>query len=132
MESRGPRKPVEVTRAVTVLWAALALGPVTALVDMPYLRAQADPLFLGLIMVAVIAISVVLISQISRGRNWARITYLALTAIGSLPYVSLLGGQFGRSPVLGGLSLAQMGLQIVALWWLFTRPGKTWFTASHA
>src|SRR5262245_50250060 len=132
MESGSARKPSEVIVAVNVLWAALAVGPVKVLLDWRYLSAHADPVFMALVMVAVIAVSVMLILQIARGRNWARVTYLVLMIFGSAPYLTSLKTEFERSPALGGLSVAQMGLQIVGLWLLFTSPGKAWFGRRHA
>ncbi len=132
MESGRARKPSEVAGAVNLLWAALALGPIKVLLDWRYLRAHANPAFMALVMGAVIAVSVALILQIARGRNWARVTYLVLTILGSVPYLTSLKAELERSLVLGGMSVAQMGLQIVALWLLFTSPGKASFARRHA
>jgi hypothetical protein len=68
-----------------------------------------------------------LIFKISTGKNWARITYLVLFIIGMLPAVPVILGEFSRLPVVGALSLAQVGLQLFALVLLFTKPGSGWF-----
>ncbi len=132
MESASVEKPVEVVRAVNCLWASLALGFVKALMDMQHLSAQAAPAFTNFVLVTVIAFSAFLIYKIAQGRNWARITDLVLTALGSLLYLPMLMTEFGRSPVLGAFSVVQLGLQIFALWLLFTSPGKVWFKPAHA
>lgn len=131
MNTVSVEKPVEVSRAVNCLWASLALGSVKALVDMQHLSSQAAPAFTNVILVSVIAISTLLIYKTGQGKNWARITYLVLMVLGSLPSVPLLMAEFGRSPVLGAFGIIQVGLQIFALWLLFTSPGKAWFKPAH-
>lgn len=131
MDSVSVEKPVEVSRAVNCLWVSLALGFVKALTDMQHLSAQAAPVFTNFILVTVIAIGALLIYKTGQGKNWARITYLVLMVIGSLPSLPLVLAEFGRSPVLGAFSIIQIGLQVFALWLLFTNPGKVWFKSAH-
>lgn len=131
MDAVSVEKPIEVSRAVNCLWVSLALGFLKALIDMQHMSAQNAPGFINFILVAVIAINALLIYKIAQGKNWARITYLVLMVLGSLPSVPLLMNEFGRSPILGAFGIIQIGLQIFALWLLFTSPGKAWFKSAH-
>lgn len=125
MESTSEGRPLAVARAVNCLWASLGLGLVKTIFDMQHLSAQATPAFTNFILLAVFGITALFIYKMAQGRNWARITYLVLTALGLLPWLPM--AEFARSPVLGAFSALQFGLQALALCLLFTRPAKLWF-----
>jgi protein-S-isoprenylcysteine O-methyltransferase Ste14 len=66
-----------------------------------------------------------------RGRNWARITFLALTIVGlpfSLPQFSEM---FARAPVSALIGIVQVLLQVSALYLIFTAPGRHWFRSRN-
>jgi hypothetical protein len=95
--------------------------------DMQHLGSQASPAFTNFILISVFAVMALLIVFISKGKNWARITFLVLFILGSLPSIPLVLGEFTRSPVLGAFSLVQIVLQVIALYIVFTKPGAVWF-----
>lgn len=127
MESKNIGKPSQINTAVNLLWASLAIGFVKSIMDMQHLGSQASPAFINFILISVIAVMALLIVFISKGKNWARITFLVLFILGSLPSIPLVLGEFTRSPVLGAFSLVQIVLQVVALYMVFTKPGGLWF-----
>ena len=127
MEAKNVEKPSQINTAVNLLWASLAIGFVKSIVDMQHLGSQASPAFTNFILISVIAVMALLIVFISKGKNWARITFLVLFVLGSLPSIPLVLGEFSRSPVLGAFSVIQIVIQIVALYLVFTNPGATWF-----
>lgn len=127
MEAKNIEKPSQINTAVNLLWASLAIGFVKSIMDMQHLGSQASPAFTNFILISVIAVMVLLIVFISKGKNWARITFLVLFILGSLPSIPLVLGEFTRSPVLGAFSLVQIVLQVVALYMVFTKPGAAWF-----
>ena len=127
METKSVDKPSQIDTAVSLLWASLAIGFVKSLMDMQHMGSQASPAFINFILISVIAVMVLLIVFISKGKNWARITFLVLFVLGSLPSVPLLLGEFTRSPVLGAFSIIQFVLQVIALYLIFTKPGSSWF-----
>lgn len=127
MEERNIEKPSQVGTAVNLLWASLAIGFGKSIMDMQHLGSQASPAFTNIILVSVIAVMALLIIFISKGKNWARITFLVLFILGSLPSIPLVIDETTRSSVLGAFSLIQIVLQVIALFIVFTKPGKEWF-----
>jgi hypothetical protein len=121
------QKPQSVATAVNFLWASMAVGLVKMLMDFSNLSAVAPSAFTNFVLVFTFALIAFLIFKISAGRNWARITFLVMSVIGVLPTLPLMLGEFSRSPVVGALSVAQDGLQVYALFLLFTQPGSVWF-----
>ncbi len=128
MENQDPEeKPKAVKTAVNALWASLAVGLVKALLDFAHISAMAPAAFIIIVWVTTIAFIAFLIAKISAGRNWARIVLLILFALGILPALYIMSAEFARVPVMGALSLLQMGMQVYALFLLFTQPGSVWF-----
>jgi len=134
METLNLQKPIEIQRAVNCLWASLAIGLIRPFMDWQHIQqisSQTSAAFTLFVSLAVIAVVAWLIYKISKRKNWARITYLVPTLLGSVPYVPMLVTEFKRSPFIGGLSVLQLSLQIFALWLLFTKPGSTWFKQAN-
>jgi len=121
------QKPQPVVTAVNLLWASLAVGLVKMLMDFSNLSGMAPAAFTNIILIFTFALIAFLIFKISAGRNWARITLLVMFIIGVLPTLPIVLGDFSRSAVVGALSVAQIGLQVYALIYLFTQPGSSWF-----
>ena len=115
------QKPQPVVTAVYLLWVSLAVGLVKMLMYFSNLSGMAAAAFTSFILIFTFALIAFLIFKISAGRNWARITFLVMFIIG------VLLGEFSRSAVVGALSAAQIGLQVYALFLLFTQPGSSWF-----
>lgn len=121
------QKPQTVGTAVNLLWASLAVGLVKMLMDFSNLSALAPAAFTNFVLIFTFALIGFLIFKISAGKNWARITFLVMFVLGMLPTLPLVFSEFSRSPVVGALSVAQIGLQVYALFLLFTQPGSSWF-----
>lgn len=121
------QKPQAVVTAVNLLWASLAVGLVNMLMDFSYPSSVALAAFTNFILIFTFALTAFLNFKISAGRNWARITTLVLFIIGVLPTLPIVLDEFSRSAVVGALSVAQVGLQVYALFLLFTQPGRSWF-----
>lgn len=121
------QKPQPVVTAVNLLWASLAVGVVKMLMDFSNLSGVAPAAFTNFILIFTFALIAFLVFKISSGRNWARITFLVMFIIGVLPTLPIVLDEFSRSAVVGALSVAQIGLQVFALFLLFTQPGSNWF-----
>ena len=121
------QKPQPVVTAVYLLWVSLAVGLVKMLMYFSNLSGMAAAAFTSFILIFTFALIAFLIFKISAGRNWARITFLVMFIIGVLPTLPIVLGEFSRSAVVGALSAAQIGLQVYALFLLFTQPGSSWF-----
>jgi hypothetical protein len=125
-------KPMSIARAIALLWLSIGLGLVKIPLDLAHLRTLASIEFTVIVIVLTMAVIAFLILKISRGRNWARITFLVLFVIGVLPAVPLVHAEFSRSIILGMVSTLQIGFQVYALFLVFTKPGSSWFRQSAA
>lgn len=124
-------RPRSVELAVYLLWIALALSLPTALFE--YRRAAADGAGLVLLafMVPLFALSIVMNLSIGRGRNWARILFLALYLLSVFSFLGALDDMLALPAFEVALDSIVMAMETVALYLLFTRPGALWFRAAH-
>jgi hypothetical protein len=120
-------KPAVVRRAIGLLWASLAIGALKTPLDWADLISRASVSFNAFVIVSTFAVTAFFIWKIGQGKNWARIVFLMLFLLGIVPFVFVLGSEFARSPASGLLSTVQFGLQAVAVFLIFTSPGKGWF-----
>jgi hypothetical protein len=127
-----PERPQSVRTAMNCLWLSVAIGAVKLLMELPYLKTIAPAPFTDFVLIVVFALMVFLIFRIYAGKNWARVTFLVLFVIGILPTLPTMQSEFVRSPLLGTLSIVQAGLQIYALFLLFSKPGSGWFRKAAA
>ena len=128
MESQtNTNKPGTIGLAVKLLWVSLAVGLVRILLDFAHLSALGKAAFTGFVLVFTLALMAWLIYKISAGKNWARITYLVLFLLGFLPTLPVMLTEFSRSPLVAILTVVQVGLQVYALFLLFTKPVGAWF-----
>ncbi len=119
--------PARVRTAVSLLWLSLVVGLLVLMFD-PASAAMLPSAMLYSIAVISALIMGFFIYKIGKGRNWARITFLVLFLLGLISYTSALTGLFNRSVVAGGLSTAQVIMQVVALYFVFSKPGSLWFS----
>jgi len=122
-------RPVAIGQALSLFWASLGLGFVKLPLDWAYLTSQAPPVFNAMIVMFTLAITVFFIWKIGRGKNWARIIFLVLFVLGTVPFIFIVRSAFARSVVSGLISVLQMGLQAVGLFLIFASPGKQWLQA---
>ena len=130
MEHLRLQKPIEIKKALNCIWAGLALAIMMPYLDWHYIqnaKPQISVTSVSFALIITIVIYVWLINKVSKGRNWARITFLVLVAVGSIPNLQTLIIEFNRSIIIGCNSALQLILQFIALWLLFTKPGSTWF-----
>ena len=125
-------RPLQVTRAAGLLWLSLLIGLFRSVIDWHHLRLLTASLSGLLVGVAFnLGMLALLTWKVSRGRNWARITFLVLTLLGLVPYVPILLSTFHRSPMMAAVSLVQTATQLFALVLLFTSPGREWFAVDQ-
>ena len=121
---RLPR-PDKVGLAVLLLYITLGIGLLRGLIEAPQQEAPT-----GLIMftaILVLGIMGFFTFMIGMGKNWARITMLALFIIG-IPFSVLpLLQSLAVNPISGLLGIAQTAGQAVALVFLFLKPSSDWF-----
>lgn len=120
MTDQGLRRPEQVQHAVLLLYLTLGIGVVRSIMEVRGGLA----IFVGFV---TLGLTWFFIHMISRGKNWARITYLVLFAIG-LPFAILpLLHSLAVNPVSGLLGIAQTVMQAVAMVFLFQQASSDWF-----
>ncbi|HEY1268773.1 MAG TPA: hypothetical protein VGH16_16070 [Candidatus Binatia bacterium] len=109
-----------------MLWLSLALGLLKAPTHLSDTR-QGSTTFVVSLLVFTFAFLAFMIFKISTRKNWARIAFLVLFAIGTLPTVAIFFDEFARTPIVGVLTLAQIVVQLYSLFLLFTPSANAWF-----
>ena len=125
-------RPREVTLAVRLLWVSLFAGIPVSFREDQDASAGGDAAFMLYFTLALYAISVVMIVSIRRGRNWARVLLLAFNVLNLLSFLFAFG-EFLKYPA-GELIvlLVVVGLDLTALYLLYTRAGTAWFQRAKA
>ena len=121
-------KPASIVAAKNILYAGLFLTILTWALGWwtTTIYAQA-PVQSVVTLIVIVGITIALIKCIGLGMKWARVVLLVLFLLGLavLPwtFVPLLNA----SMVIAVLSLLQTILQIIALYYLFSRASTEWF-----
>ena len=118
-----PNPPV--ARAIGLIWVALILYVVGVVLDAVNLASGNHSVDVAFVVIVTVAVWSFLIRKISEGENWARIVYLVLFLQWALRFLAKI--DFHHFPALTTVGIVGMGLQAVALLWMFTDPGKKWF-----
>jgi RsiW-degrading membrane proteinase PrsW (M82 family) len=125
-------KPEKVVSAVKLLYLLIAIGMVRT--GMTVLR-HADvrsPYSLIFTKILVYSVSLFLIYQISKGKNWARWLLLVIFAIAFPLSVLPTFDAVTHNPVHSLLGLLQLGLYIIAMVYLFHRSSTEWLGSGKA
>jgi hypothetical protein len=120
--------PRQVRIAAILFWVTLAIQVPAALASVPHSWNLAEVAVFA-VDIGFIAITAVSIVYLVRGRRWARVTLSVLFAM-SLLAVPAMALVFTESPVLASLVLAQVAVQAVALYLVYSQPGAAHFRAS--
>ena len=122
-------RPAKIVAAVRMLYLLVAIGIVRTAMTVIRHADVRSPYFLVFTKFLVYAVTVFLIYQISKGKNWARWLLLVIATI-ALP-LSILPtfDSISHNPVHTLLGFLQLGLYIVAVVFLFHRSSSDWFGA---
>ncbi|MBL8378098.1 MAG: hypothetical protein JNM79_09530 [Burkholderiales bacterium] len=123
----GIPKPVQVRWAVGLFWASLATSIPGMFFEAAKSQADGGLGFFLAFSAVFVALAVTLIIYIDRGRNWARITMLILMIVFTPLWFAQSEPAPGPQPLIDGLTYVGFVLDIVGLYFLFTRPGALWF-----
>ena len=121
------QRPAQITLAVLALWLSLALGVAGSILDRSHLSTLASPAFILSVQGITFGILALLTYMIGLGRNWARIVYAVLFAIGLVQLPVLLCQTYSRSMISGAIVTAQILIQATVLALVFVGPGRSWF-----
>ena len=132
MTASPATRPSKANTAIILLYVAWGLGALRALLGAPGISHLPTPDQAGAavaIVVVILAIMLFFIFMISKGRNWARITFLVLFIIGTVMMVVGLvsGAPFGAAAL---MDVVQVLIQLVALVMLFSGESNAWFQSA--
>lgn len=123
----APDAPAQVRRAFILLWASVAIGIAQAIYETVALPAiESYALVASALMLAITAAYAVVVYLAARRRNWARYVLLVWTVGGLLAYVGFVGPSASAGDI---VVYASMFIELLALYWLFTSPGRLWYRA---
>jgi hypothetical protein len=122
----GPR-PARVAVAVRLFWIEFAVSVVQGGLDF---YSAAD----GFARVAVVVgaslslpLEALVIYKIARRRNWARFVALGAVIISALLWFGAIRQGISADPVTGIMGAVELVIDGIALYLLFTNPGRQWF-----
>ena len=132
MTNSAPTKVVLATRLMWLFWAAGA-AYLSSRVLLAVNLALPGVAPLTVMYAVVLSLLAGLVFSVSRGRNWARITYSVIVAIASLVIVVSLVSSSAQVPVTQKIvsSLLVAGYGAV-IWLLFHPDSSTWFKKGRA
>jgi hypothetical protein len=120
-------KPTRVTHAVALLWIAYVLSVVHVGLALGYLSRLFDMRSFVPLQSASFLFYALLIYSISKGRNWARVTYLILMGVRVMTVTRMFPRDLQTSKLAVVVTVISLMCQCVALYWLYTEPGRLWF-----
>jgi hypothetical protein len=130
LKVKGKIVPRQIALATKLLWISLGMGLINSASQWSYLTSQASPAFVLSIQIPTLAVLAWLTYKIGRGKNWSRITYAALFAIGLIQFFPIFAETFQRSLIAGLLTTAITASQLVALYLIFVSAGRVWFASA--
>ena len=120
-------RPPKVILAVKLFYIIVGIGITRAAMTIFRHADVRSPYFLILIKVLVYIGSLFLIYQLSKGKNWARISMVAIFII-SIPLVILpTFASFSHNPANSILGFIQILIYIIGLALLFNKNSSPWF-----
>lgn len=130
---RPPRvKPLTVPWALKALWVAYGLAFVHAAIVIGDRWMSWPPQFIVFTQLLSELLYAALIAFIASGRYWARLIYGVLLGVRTLNVIQNASGDWHDSYGLVLVTVISFACQYVAMYWLFTEPGRRWFVRASA
>lgn len=120
-------KPKHVRVAVFLLWTLVVLGIPSGYYEYERTSSVGEAVFLLFFFAILLALAAALNIYISKGRNWARMTYLIIVALSFLSYFLPDDSARVTSEVESALNVLSLILDVVVVYLLFAWPGALWF-----
>lgn len=122
-------RPADHVRAMKLLWISFVLGTISVVTILTGLPPPVW-VFLLIFIGMTFGLWAWVVVQIGRGRNWARIVYLALvflSIVTTLYQWRTRVAVYATQPITAVLALTQIFLQLATAYFLITVPTRTWF-----
>lgn len=127
-----PPRPAAVTRALQLLWAAVAVSFVSGILNAFLTETPDVPrgLYLGFMIFGWVAGFLIIwwiLTSIARGKNWARIVQLVLFLFGIVGVLMVFAMPQEVPAAIWVLYAIQMALNLWGMILLFSPPANAWF-----
>lgn len=120
-------RPGAVTLAVRLLWISIVAGIPLSLQGMHAAAAEGDTGPLLAFNAFIYAVSVMVVVNLGRGRNWARTLLLAFNVLNGFAFLAGVG-EMRKLPTGDFLLLVLVAaLDLAALYLVYSRAGAAWF-----
>jgi hypothetical protein len=132
MKPEGPlfHKPKSIVAAKNILYATVFLTVVSSLIGEFSAGMHNYSSIEGLVStVLTIGLVVIVIREVGFGHKWARTLFLILFIIGMVAMPFYISTLFNASIVLGFLFILQVLLQMLALYFLFSKTSSIWLNS---
>lgn len=124
-------KPAKVATAVKMMYLVVVIGIVrTGMTVIRHLDVRSPHFYISTKLM-LYAVSVFLIYQTSKGRNWARWSLIVIFTIAIPLAVLPTFDSIDHSPFHTLLGFVQLGLYIIAMVFLFHRNTSAWFRSGN-
>jgi hypothetical protein len=120
-------KPPKVVLAIKLFYLVIGLGIARTAITVFRHVGVRSPFFLIFTKLLIYVGSVLLLHQLSKGKNWAKWSFVAIFAV-NIPLTVLPSfGAISHTPVYTLLGFMQIGLYIAGLAFLFHKSSSEWF-----
>jgi hypothetical protein len=130
------QKSKNIILAIRLLWGSLVLGALGSALNWDFTLSQMPPdfpmnkdLFGFLVILFTFTIMAWMVFKISSGRNWARILFLVMFMIGVPLSIPSLTISYHYSKAVFLITIINSGLQLMVVYFLFSKAGNAWFKA---
>lgn len=127
-----PPRPLQVSRALQLLWAAVAVSFISGIINAYVTEAPGVPksMYIGFMIFGwVVGFLIIwwVLSSIAKGKNWARIVQLVFFLFGIFGMLMVFAMPQPVSAIIWVLYAIQMGLNLYGIILLFGGVSNAWF-----
>lgn len=120
-------KPRKIVLAVRLLYAVVGVGIIRTILTVIRHADVRSPYFLIIVKLLLYSLSIYLIHETSRGKNWARWSIVVILLLGFPLTILPAFDSITHSPVQSLLVFLQLAMYILALVFLFHKTSSGWF-----
>ena len=122
-------RPTKIVHAQKMLYLVVGIGVIRTMITVIRHADVRSPYYLIVTKLSLYVVSLFLIYQIGKGRNWAKWSMVLLFAISIPMYILPNFDAMFHNPIHSLLGFLSLGLYIVALVFLFQESSSAWFKA---
>ena len=125
-------KPRQVAWGMTALWVSYGLAFLHAVIAIAWDGRLWPPQAIVFKQAGSEVFYAALLCFVASGRYWARLIYAVLLGVRTVAVIRDLPINWQTSKLLLGITIVSFLCQYIAMYWLFTEPGRRWFVTRPA